>query len=183
MSQQELNPKTKHYEFLGPPGAFLISIGVPITAYSLYFGCSEATGYLSISGTSIFHALTSLGWWKGLWDTQATIAYFAWYAFCVLAWVILPGDVVTGTQLRNGGRKLYKINGTTLNSFVLTSLDFLSSIFDFPPCPRYRIWNYCAVRSGVVYIHLLQMGGTPHCCAVYVPLASNILLYLLIQTW
>ena len=114
MSEQELNPKTKTYEFLGPPGAFLISIGVPIAAYSLYFGCSEATGCPSFSRASIFHALTSLDWWKGLWDTQATIAYFAWYTFCVLTWAILPGDVVTGTQLRNGGRKLYKINGTTL---------------------------------------------------------------------
>jgi len=114
MSEQELNPKTKHYEFLGPPGAFLISIGVPITAYSLYFGCSEATGCPPNSGAPILHALSSLDWWKGLWDTQATIAYFAWYAFCVLSWAVLPGDVVTGTQLRNGGRKLYKINGTTL---------------------------------------------------------------------
>src|SRR5260221_10283323 len=114
MSEQELNPKTKHYEFLGPPGAFLISIGVPITAYSLYFGCSEAPGCPPNSGALILHALTTLDWWKGLWDTQATIAYFAWYAFCVLSWAILPGDVVTGTQLRNGRTQLYKINGTTL---------------------------------------------------------------------
>lgn len=114
----DLNPKTKHFEFLGPPGAFLVSTGIPIVTYALYFACSEATGGCPPSGITVgrvFHALSSSDWWKGLWDTQATIAYFAWYAFCVLAWAILPADEVSGTQLRNGSKKAYKINGTTLS--------------------------------------------------------------------
>jgi delta14-sterol reductase len=112
----ELNPKTKYFEFLGPPGAFLISVGVPIATYTLYFACSESTGGCppSFSAQLVFQALTSLHWWKGLWDTEAAVAYLAWYAFCVIAWAVLPGDQVTGTQLRNGGRKTYRINGTTL---------------------------------------------------------------------
>jgi len=119
MSYNDLNPKTKHFEFLGPPGAFLVSTGVPIVTYALYFACSEATGGCPPSGITVgrvFNAFSSSDWWKGLWDTQATIAYFAWYAFCVLAWAILPADEVSGTQLRDSSKKVYKINGTTLPS-------------------------------------------------------------------
>lgn len=143
MSQQELNPKTTHYEFLGPPGAFLISIGVPITAYALYFGCSEATGCPSFSGVAIIQALTSLDWWVGLWDTQAAIAYVCWYAFCVLSWAFLPGDVVTGTPLRDGGRKQYKINGTT---FVHIVNGFYSSL-----CPAFSTFLLAlGIASGII---------------------------------
>ncbi len=57
------------------------------------------------------------------------------------------------------------------------------SVFDIPPCPWYLIWNYSALRSGIVYIRLLQMGRTPHCRAFDGVLASNVLLYLVTQTW
>jgi hypothetical protein len=117
MSKQKdsvLNPRTTSYEFLGPPGALLISIGVPVTTYALYFGCSEQSGgcppTLLLDRISL--ALSDPAWWKGLWDTQASLMYLGWYAFCVAAWAILPGDRVAGTTLRTGGKKMYKINGT-----------------------------------------------------------------------
>ncbi|KAF7374817.1 Glycosyltransferase family 2 protein [Mycena sanguinolenta] len=68
-------------------------------------------------------ALSDPAWWKGLWDTQASLIYLAWYAFCLVAWAILPGDLVPGTVLRTGERKLYKINGfsTLLLALGLTS--------------------------------------------------------------
>lgn len=113
-----LNPKTTHYEFLGPPGAFAISFGVPFITYALYFGCSEAAGgcppSLSLDTLSqrVIAAVSDPAWWKSLWDTEAALIYLAWYAFCVVAWAILPGDTVEGTTLRNGGKIKYKINGT-----------------------------------------------------------------------
>lgn len=114
---QDLNPRTKSYEFLGPPGALFITLAVPITTYALYFGCSEQSGGCPpnlkldhlIDRVSI--ALKDPEWWKALWDTQATLIYLAWYAFCVLAWAILPADQVEGVTMRNGGKKKYKING------------------------------------------------------------------------
>ncbi|KAF9533733.1 ERG4/ERG24 ergosterol biosynthesis protein [Crepidotus variabilis] len=114
-----LNPKTTHLEFLGPPGAFLVSFGVPAVAYALYFGCSEPSGGCppKVNSQRVVHALTSADFYINLWDTQATIAYLAWYAFCVAAWAILPGDSVEGTLLRNGGRKSYKINA--FSTFLL----------------------------------------------------------------
>ncbi|KAJ7104055.1 ERG4/ERG24 ergosterol biosynthesis protein [Mycena belliarum] len=115
----ELNPRTTSYEFLGPPGALLITLGVPFATYALYFGCSEQTGGCppAIVPANISLALSDPAWWKGLWDTQATLMYLGWYAFCIAAWAILPGDLVTGTTLRTGEKKQYKINA--FSTFLL----------------------------------------------------------------
>ncbi|KAI8986073.1 ERG4/ERG24 ergosterol biosynthesis protein [Trametes punicea] len=124
-ASSELNPRTTQYEFLGPPGALAITIGVPVMTYAFYFGCSEQTGGCPppIDTAVIIESLTSLSWWKSLWDTQATLLYLAWYAFTVIAWYILPGDWIEGTPLRNGGKKKYKINAfsTMLLTLGITS--------------------------------------------------------------
>lgn len=115
-TSKELNPKSTSYEFLGPPGAAFIIFAVPITTYSLYYGCSEATGGcpppLNSIQERVTTSLSNPDFWKSLWDTQAFLLYLGWYAFTVLAWAILPGDIVEGTPLRSGGKKKYKINGT-----------------------------------------------------------------------
>ena len=116
-----LNPRTTTYEFMGPPGAFFISVGVPMMTYLLYFGCSESAGACppshvlspSLLAAHLQESLTSKQWWASLWDTEATLIYLAWYAFCVVAWAVLPGDWVEGVTMRNGQKKEYKINGTT----------------------------------------------------------------------
>src|ERR1700742_2764463 len=116
MSKSELNPRTKHYEFLGPPGAALITIAVPSTIYALYFLCSESnscrTPVLSDIPLRLQLALSNPDWWESLWDTNAALIYLGWYAFCLLAWAILPGEYVQGTALRTGEKKIYKINGS-----------------------------------------------------------------------
>jgi Delta14-sterol reductase len=115
MSSTTLNPRSTTYEFFGPPGALFVTLAVPITIYGLYFGCSEQTGGCPPSPPnivpSIIDAVGNLKWWKSLWDTQATIMYFAWYAFCVVSWKVLPGDWIEGVTLRTGGKIKYKING------------------------------------------------------------------------
>jgi protein-S-isoprenylcysteine O-methyltransferase Ste14 len=123
------NPRTTSYEFLGPLGAFAISVGVPIITYALYFGCSETTGGCPPELTSIderiLASVTNLDWWKGLWDTEAALIYLGWYTFCVVAWAVLPGDQVDGTTLRTGGRKQYKINAF---STLLLALGIVSGV-------------------------------------------------------
>ena len=103
----ELNPRTTHYEFLGPPGAFLLIFLVPAAVYILFFVCSDSSG----GCPPPISTLTDKVSWEGLWDPQAIIIYFAWYAFCVIAWYVLPGDWVEGLPMRNGMKKAYKING------------------------------------------------------------------------
>jgi hypothetical protein len=110
----ELNPRTTSYEFLGPPGALFVTLAVPFFTYALYFGCSEGRGCPPNLQTIPDQFITSLSdpeWWKGLWDTQATLMYLAWYTFCIVAWAVVPGDHVEGTTMRNGQKKKYKING------------------------------------------------------------------------
>ncbi|KAK0466753.1 ERG4/ERG24 ergosterol biosynthesis protein [Desarmillaria tabescens] len=121
MSKSELNPRTTHYGFFGPPGALFIILILPIITYALYFGCSEETGGCppTITPDRVIHAVSSLEWWKGLWDTEATSIYLVWYAFCVVAWAILPGDQIEGVTLRNGEKKKYKINA--FSTFLLAS--------------------------------------------------------------
>ncbi|KAJ7285085.1 ergosterol biosynthesis ERG4/ERG24 [Mycena rebaudengoi] len=120
---KELNPRTTSYEFLGPPGAFLISVGAPTLTYALYFGCSEQAGgcppSLQLIPGRISLALSDPAWWKGLWDTQASLVYLAWYTFCLVSWAILPGDRVQGTTMRTGQKKTYKINAFSTGLLAL----------------------------------------------------------------
>ena len=133
-STSELNPRTTHYEFAGPLGALFVTISVPFTTYALYYTCSETSGGcpppLSSLPTTFIQAVTSLDWWKSLWDTQAFLVYIAWWAFCIVAWFVLPGDWVEGTTMRNGRKLKYKINGTLL---------FLPSLL-FPHCVTFQLF-------------------------------------------
>lgn len=115
----DLNPRTNHYEFFGPPGAFAITVGVPTMTYILYFACSENTGGCppSIDTAVVLDSLSKVEFWKSLWDTKAVLAYLTWYWFTIVAWFILPGDWIEGTVMRDGQKKKYKINGTLLSSF------------------------------------------------------------------
>ncbi|RPD62491.1 ERG4/ERG24 ergosterol biosynthesis protein [Lentinus tigrinus ALCF2SS1-7] len=138
----DLNPRTKHYEFLGPPGALAITIGVPTMTYALYFGCSESHGGCPppIDTAVILDSLSDPSWWKGLWDTQAAIAYFAWYAFVVVAWLILPGDWVDGVPMRNGVTKKYKINA--FSTALLTFGVVAGVIYRYGPQPLTFIYDH-----------------------------------------
>ena len=110
-----LNPRTKGYEFFGPPGALFVTTSVPFFAYVLSLQCSEQAGGCPRSWvelpTEFTTAVTNPDWWKSLWDTEAFLVYCGWYTFCLVAWAILPGDWVEGQQMRNGKKLKYKING------------------------------------------------------------------------
>ncbi|KAL0566460.1 erg24, C-14 sterol reductase, partial [Marasmius crinis-equi] len=129
----ELNPRTTEYDFLGPIGAFAVTIIVPVIVYSQYFGCSEESGGCPphIFLEDISKSLGSQRWWQKLWDQEAAVAYLAWYAFCVVCWAILPGEWVKGTVLRDGSTKDYKING--LSTLVLAVGLAVGTIVQFGP--------------------------------------------------
>ncbi|KAI0283992.1 ERG4/ERG24 ergosterol biosynthesis protein [Russula aff. rugulosa BPL654] len=125
-SVSSLNPKTTSYEFLGPPGAFAITFGVPILTYVLYFACNESGGCpppIQSLYPSLAQAVSDPTFWWKLWDPKAFAIYYSWYAFCLVTWAILPGDWVQGTQLRNGKYQQYKINAfsTCLMALGLTT--------------------------------------------------------------
>ncbi|TFK97921.1 ERG4/ERG24 ergosterol biosynthesis protein [Pterulicium gracile] len=130
-----LNPKTTHFEFFGPFGALVISLGVPFITYALNLGCSEHTGNCSQPYEDLpallVAAVLEPRWWKSLWDTQVVLTYAGWHAFCVLAWAVLPGEWLEGLPLRTGGTKKYKINA--FSTLLLTLGLVLAWILQFGP--------------------------------------------------
>lgn len=88
----------------------ILTFLTPLTIYGLYFGCDEVSGCPPPPSTWLPRILAGQ-WASSLFDAQAFWAYLGWYAFTVAAWKVLPGDWVEGTLMRNGERKLYKING------------------------------------------------------------------------
>lgn len=112
-----LNPKTTHFEFFGPPGALAVTLGVPFLSYALNLGCSERLAAcpppLKFIPGFLLATVEDSNWWSSLWDTKVVLVYAGWYAFCVAAWAVLPGDYVEGLPLRTGGTKKYKINGSS----------------------------------------------------------------------
>ncbi|KAF5359665.1 hypothetical protein D9756_003221 [Leucocoprinus leucothites] len=127
-----MNPPTSHYEFFGPPGALAVTLTVPTFAYALSFSCNEGNACLpQFDSQAVVAAVSNPDWWFSLWDTEASLMYLAWYAFCVLSWVILPGDWVEGTTLRDGTKKKYKINA--FSTFLLALGIVSGIIFNFGP--------------------------------------------------
>ncbi|KIY67847.1 ERG4/ERG24 ergosterol biosynthesis protein [Cylindrobasidium torrendii FP15055 ss-10] len=108
----DLNPRTTKYEFYGPPGALFVTVATPFFTYLLYFSCSEETGGCppEVDLEHVLGALKDPHFYLNLWDAEAAKWYFAWFAFCVAAWAILPARVVEGTLMRDGLKKKYKTN-------------------------------------------------------------------------
>ena len=106
-----LNPKSTEFEFGGPVGAAAVSILTPFFSYLLYFGCNEKVGcsILPRYPEVIAHDLVQ-GIKASFFDWHAWAVYFGWYAFCIIAWAVLPGQKVKGTDLRNGKKLEYKLN-------------------------------------------------------------------------
>jgi hypothetical protein len=173
----ELNPKTTSYEFLGPPGALFVTLVVPITTYALYFGCSEKTGgcppALNTIPDRVKVSLSDLNWWKGLWDTEAALLYAAWYAFCVVAWAVLPGDRVEGVTMRTGEKKKYKINGVFHHFCREARRLRLTSLFNLSAHPRSYKRLHLSIWSRKLHIHLREMGRLRHCIPCHVHLPST----------
>ena len=83
--------KTTHYEFMGPPGALAIILGLPAGCYGLVFFCNE----------------------------DACLVFLGWMAFCVAAHAALPGVIKQGTVLPDGSRLTYKLNGLAVLALTL----------------------------------------------------------------
>jgi hypothetical protein len=112
--KQELNPKTTHYEFGGPIGAVGMVVCLPILV--LFFAtCCDATGYPSQAfrddWKSAVLSKLSIDFIYSLFDFSAFVVYTGFVALLALFYIILPGNVSPGTQLRDGSRIRYRLNG------------------------------------------------------------------------
>lgn len=122
MTYDQLNPRGKATEFLGPLGAIGVSTVAPLTAYFFYYACNESTGCPPRSVRDWSTILDRLGGWPStagkLWEWKAVGVYLVWYTFCIACWAILPGEKVEGNLLRDGRRKTYTMNGMLISSGI-----------------------------------------------------------------
>lgn len=175
-----MNPPTRHYEFLGPPGALLNTLAVPAVAYALFFACNEENACRPrLDLDAVLDVVASL---PSLWDTDAALIYLSWYAFCVFAWVILPGDWVDGTVLRDGSKKKYKINGNDIQ-LPLSPTDVSLSVLDVPPRARHRQRHRLQLWAPGIHHPLREMGRSLDRVCPHGHCASRLLLCLLLPLW
>lgn len=153
----ELNPRTTKLEFFGVPGMLssrasgrfvylflgigttVLTLILPFIPYLLYFGCSEEMGGCTPNPMDLFqklaHDLSTFDRVVArLWDPQAMVVFLGWLVYLVFCWAILPGDWVEGPVLRDGTRRVYKINGaSSVFSSGLTS-GLKGRLQPFKPC-------------------------------------------------
>ncbi|WFD30992.1 Delta(14)-sterol reductase [Malassezia sp. CBS 17886] len=106
-------PRSTELEFGGPLGALFVTTAVPITMYYLALGCSEELGCsvsTPVTNMEAFFAYASREFRASFHDRTAWLLYAAWYAYCVAAWMVLPGRWVKGLPLRTGRQLEYKLN-------------------------------------------------------------------------
>ncbi|KAI9310569.1 ergosterol biosynthesis ERG4/ERG24 [Dichotomocladium elegans] len=127
-SEQELNPRTTTYEFLGPVGAFLFITVLPLLV--LFFAvCCDETGYpskyLIENPTAYFSNLFTADLFYKLFDPLALVVYVAFVAFLAVCYNNLQGDYMPGTKLRNGVILKYRLNGFTSFYTTIFAIIFL----------------------------------------------------------
>ncbi|KAH8930127.1 ERG4/ERG24 ergosterol biosynthesis protein [Atractiella rhizophila] len=120
-TKYEAQPRSHHYEFLGPPGAFFITLTVPIFTYLFAIFCNEGGCPARPLDKFLANDFWRIATEANYVDLKAWGVYAAWYAWTVLCWAILPGEWYEGVLLRDGKTKLqYKINA--FSTFIATLL-------------------------------------------------------------
>ncbi|CAG8447250.1 8314_t:CDS:2 [Diversispora eburnea] len=136
--QDIFNPKTIEFEFLGPIGAFLMVTFLPILLYILFLGCqpdgcpSPILIQFLINPKNVTSLLT-LNNISALFDGKAFVAYIIYLIYLVLAFLIIPGRWIEGTQLRDGTRLKYKENGFNCMLLTLVIIEITSLIYGSEP--------------------------------------------------
>ncbi|ORZ15084.1 ergosterol biosynthesis ERG4/ERG24 [Absidia repens] len=148
---EELNPKTTHYEFLGPVGAFGFVTALPLLVLFLAICCNQS-GYPSTllldDYKTYFERLLSGDDLKAMFDPMAILVYVAFVALQAVLYVGLPGDLYPGTELRNGGRLKYRMNGfSAYHATLFIGLYFLKDTGLKPLLFVYDHWVGLATTS------------------------------------
>jgi len=103
---KDLNPVTTEFEFMGPYlGSLGVSFGLPVLVWAASYYCNN------IGWPSIPKALPTLADVRACFSLEALAVYVGWWAFQAALYMLVPGDVIDGTQLRDGKVLKYRING------------------------------------------------------------------------
>ncbi|XP_076464854.1 delta(14)-sterol reductase TM7SF2-like isoform X2 [Babylonia areolata] len=97
-------PRTTHYEFGGPIGAFFMIFLLPATVYLVNLACRK--GKCTILEVPTLPKSISM-----LVDMEATFIFLGWFVFQALLALLPLGRVVEGQPLKSGQRLKYRLNG------------------------------------------------------------------------
>jgi Delta14-sterol reductase len=138
------------FEFGGPIGTAILTLGLPPLCYLFAFVCNDVTGCPApallaprqlfspplLSKVPYFgtesgwqHGINTLkkdvGWpgVLGLLNVEALLGTLAWYGLSLVLWALLPAHEVDGTELRSGGRLKYRLNCTPALRFRTSMLN------------------------------------------------------------
>lgn len=136
-------------EFGGPLGAMMMPIGLPFICYFLYFACN-AQQVVSLNPLNpeffVFkHNPLANGlcaFMSSVWDTKVFLVYTAWVLYQWLLYLIVPGPVIEGTELKNKQKTRlgYRINA--LRCFIVTALTLASLVIAGFLSPTYAYDNF-----------------------------------------
>eukprot|EP00658_Telonema_sp_P-2_P082211 TRINITY_DN8632_c0_g1_i11.p1 TRINITY_DN8632_c0_g1~~TRINITY_DN8632_c0_g1_i11.p1 ORF type:complete len:421 (-),score=99.37 TRINITY_DN8632_c0_g1_i11:241-1503(-) len=111
-------PEHQHqFEFGGPVGCIGVMAGLPIGIWALYLLCNQHFMLANpITSPLELPDLTKYSFYSH----EAMAVFTGWNLVLALLWVVVPGQWVNGTQLSDGSRLRYKMNG--FSSFVIVTL-------------------------------------------------------------
>ena len=99
-------------------GALGITFGLPVLCYTIAFLCNDVSGcpapsLLSPSTLKIAKLKEEVAWpgFTGLLNSKAMGVTLAYYLTSLITYRFLPAKEVEGTELKQGGRILYRLNG------------------------------------------------------------------------
>lgn len=97
-------------EFFGTPGAIIVTFLIHATVLVIAWGHDDA--FWPDAG-KLASLLSSEGWIElsSLVTLEAATALLGWWMFHVFLHLILPAQIAEGTELRNGERLAYRLNG------------------------------------------------------------------------
>ena len=100
------------------PGAFAISLGLPLVCYLATFLCNDISGcpvpsLLHPTSLTLSKLKEETGWpgITGLGSFEVTAYVLAYYLTSMVLLTVLPGVESQGVELTSGGRLPYKLNG------------------------------------------------------------------------
>lgn len=110
-----VNPKTLHFEFGGPFGAFFITLSLPCVILGLYYLCTptyclqwSTLGDVQLAWAALLKDLPSL------WSWHVFGVACGWMLFHVLLERFLPATIAKGVVLRTGDQLLYRVNAQSV---------------------------------------------------------------------
>jgi len=144
----QLSPKMKEYEFLGPIGTSLMTLGLPSVVVGLYVLCGAQDCSLILHPT--FPKL------QDFWHPTAFLILLLWLKFHSLIYLSPLGKTVEGTKLRDGTTLQYKLNG--LHAFVISHILFVVGYCYFKVPVTFVYDHYLALAmSAIVFSFALSV--------------------------